>query len=237
MSYLGHEWVYTGPRVLHRDISHGNIMFRRKSPDGPVYGVLNDFDLATMLDDPRPTPSSNHRTGTLPFMAHEQHADSWDGPLRFRHDLESLFYVMLLLTCHYTKPGVRARELLYGSWYEIESNYLGKEKLALILAESWSPPVETFFEGFVPWLKHIKKSLWKGFLAFSFHKVQRDSDDGESDALWEQETPSKIIVSSFDEETLNGNFSYQTFFNVMWAFKGQTLETRNPQLVRVRKTA
>lgn len=40
---------------------------------GQIFCVLNDFDLVTMLDDPC-TGSSNHRTGALPFLAHEQHA-------------------------------------------------------------------------------------------------------------------------------------------------------------------
>lgn len=179
-TYLGHEWVYTEPRVLHRDISHGNIMFRRKSPDGPIYGVLNDLDLATMLDDLSPTPSSNHRTGTLPFMALEQHADGWNGPLRFRHDLESLFYVMLLLVCHYSKPGVRIQALPYSSWYEAESTAL-REKKITFLNDPWSSSIQEFFHDFAPWLKRIKRSLSDGFDAFSTYKHQTMEDLSDSE--------------------------------------------------------
>ncbi|KAE9385885.1 hypothetical protein BT96DRAFT_949523 [Gymnopus androsaceus JB14] len=42
-----HERIYTHSRVLHRDVSQANIMFRR---DGKkIFGVLNDYDLATYL--------------------------------------------------------------------------------------------------------------------------------------------------------------------------------------------
>ncbi|KAJ3816173.1 hypothetical protein F5880DRAFT_1644613, partial [Lentinula raphanica] len=36
-----HHWVYTYPKILHRDISDGNIMFREE--EGKIYGVLNDW--------------------------------------------------------------------------------------------------------------------------------------------------------------------------------------------------
>ncbi|KAJ3986086.1 protein kinase [Lentinula detonsa] len=39
-----HQWLYECAGILHRDLSIGNIMFRRI--DGKVYGVLNDFDLS-----------------------------------------------------------------------------------------------------------------------------------------------------------------------------------------------
>ncbi|KAF5358858.1 hypothetical protein D9757_008617 [Collybiopsis confluens] len=42
-----HNWLYTEARILHRDLSMGNIMFRRVG--GKVYGVLNDFDLSSFL--------------------------------------------------------------------------------------------------------------------------------------------------------------------------------------------
>ncbi|TFY74109.1 hypothetical protein EWM64_g9903 [Hericium alpestre] len=81
--------------ILHRDISVGNILCEQR-PSGKFHAIVNDFDLATWIKaDGSPELSlSNHRTGTLPFMALEllrkrtiQH--------RLRHDLESLFYVAI----------------------------------------------------------------------------------------------------------------------------------------------
>ncbi|KIK65128.1 hypothetical protein GYMLUDRAFT_240443 [Collybiopsis luxurians FD-317 M1] len=55
-----HEWIFKYPRVLHCDISQANIMFRCVDPKEQLHGVLNDFDLATIFDDPDyPTPSFN----------------------------------------------------------------------------------------------------------------------------------------------------------------------------------
>jgi serine/threonine protein kinase len=67
-----------------------------------VCGVLTDFDLASWTVDIKNdrTRTSQQRTGTPPFMAYELLSGS-DGPHLYRHDLESLFYIMLILTTHY----------------------------------------------------------------------------------------------------------------------------------------
>ncbi|PSR82193.1 hypothetical protein PHLCEN_2v6116 [Hermanssonia centrifuga] len=95
--------------ILHRDISANNVMFEIR--DGVVNFILIDYDLATMVDpdgEPLAAPSSKHRTGTLPFMAHEL-LDDMSRPRppeyrrvthRLRHDFESLFY--LCLYCIFT---------------------------------------------------------------------------------------------------------------------------------------
>ncbi|KAF8892836.1 hypothetical protein CPB85DRAFT_1440734 [Mucidula mucida] len=46
--HLGHAWVYECTKILHRDISISNIMYRVKE-DGRICGVLNDFDLSSCL--------------------------------------------------------------------------------------------------------------------------------------------------------------------------------------------
>ncbi|KAF7795530.1 hypothetical protein EIP86_006692 [Pleurotus ostreatoroseus] len=91
--------------MLHRDISVDNIMYRMWR--GKYCFILNDFDMAVVLnkDDGSPyTPSSKHRTGTLPFMAVSLVRDAyllktvlgWT-PCKhlLRHDYESLFWVCL----------------------------------------------------------------------------------------------------------------------------------------------
>ncbi|PBK80663.1 hypothetical protein ARMGADRAFT_879663, partial [Armillaria gallica] len=85
--------------ILHRDISTSNIMWRR-TVSGHLRGVLNDFDLSFFRDDT--SPASVKCTGTLPYMAYELFDDDENGnPPKhlYRHDLESLFYVILLLCC------------------------------------------------------------------------------------------------------------------------------------------
>ncbi|KAF9459059.1 hypothetical protein BDZ94DRAFT_1149964, partial [Collybia nuda] len=95
-----HRWLHDYPRILHRDISAGNIMYR--IVEGKVHGVLNDLDLSSLREDvERGTPTSHQRTGTPPYMATEllQAAGGTKSPTRhlYRHDLESLTYVILML--------------------------------------------------------------------------------------------------------------------------------------------
>ncbi|KAJ3850512.1 hypothetical protein EV368DRAFT_10592, partial [Lentinula lateritia] len=89
-----HYWGWKYSRILHRDISIGNIMVREK--DRLKCGVLNDWDLAIWLNEWKEGSTSKFRIGTKPYMAYEQHSSEWQGPHRFRHDLESVFYVILL---------------------------------------------------------------------------------------------------------------------------------------------
>ncbi|KAJ3476175.1 hypothetical protein NLI96_g11339 [Meripilus lineatus] len=93
-------------KIVHRDISLGNLMYE-KLDDGTIWLILNDFDLAVMVDDnglPVAKNASKHRTGTLPFMAHELLvAMKEEDPIihYLRHDYESVFWVVLYLV---TRP-------------------------------------------------------------------------------------------------------------------------------------
>lgn len=93
--------------ILHRDVSLANIMC--EVIEGKPRFILNDFDLACHLDDqgePKGA-TSNHRTGTLPFVAVDLLFDIdtlspkdalRNPPLkthRLRHDFESLFWTIV----------------------------------------------------------------------------------------------------------------------------------------------
>ncbi|KAJ3762934.1 hypothetical protein EV360DRAFT_66714, partial [Lentinula raphanica] len=94
-----HQWLYECAGILHRDLSIGNLMFCRK--EGKVYGVLNDFDLSSTVDRMAQGPSSKERTGTRPFMSPDLLDSHWKIGHLPRHDLESLFYIILCLVCRY----------------------------------------------------------------------------------------------------------------------------------------
>ncbi|KAK0479919.1 hypothetical protein EDD18DRAFT_1206282 [Armillaria luteobubalina] len=51
-----HKWLYDHPKILHQDISMANIMYRTDD-EGTVFGVLNDFDLSTLIPIEVVTPS------------------------------------------------------------------------------------------------------------------------------------------------------------------------------------
>ena len=60
---LGHHHLWVGG-VEHNDISVKNLMYDKLNED---CGILNDYDLAHLEGNPR--PSGTGCTGTMPFMA------------------------------------------------------------------------------------------------------------------------------------------------------------------------
>ncbi|KAF9064307.1 hypothetical protein BDP27DRAFT_1333676 [Rhodocollybia butyracea] len=219
-----HEWVHKYPRILHRDISLGNMMVR--TIDGKKYGVLNDFDLAVLVERDDPTPTSNHRTGTRPFMSHEQHGFFWKGPHRARHDLESFFYVTLLLACLYEKPSVKViatgLDTQYETWMVSGDKDLHVTKRDIITNGSWNPPVQSYFGRLDAWLYQIHSALYSGFRELQdFRLIQRNINLG----LVDDDEP----LPEFNEETLNGHVTYDTMIQIMHTLDNARLETRNPE--------
>jgi len=204
---LVHRWLYEKVGILHRDLSPNNIMYR--VIEGKVYGVLTDYDLAswtrTLRDDYIKT--SQQRTGTLPFMAHGL-LDGRDPLHMYRHDVESLFYIMLILATHYEihapkegqSRGVRVREgrLRFQNWFDAQDyDTLGETKSGF-LTNLGAFKVSPSFEGFHDWLLKLQKSFSRGLCA----KQQRlNKDDTE-------ESRNEGTPAPFDNETLGGHVTY-----------------------------
>ncbi len=142
---IGYKWLVQDVEILHRDISLSNLMYRKK--EGKLFGVLNDFDLATKTGDP--SPSSKQRTGTKPYMAYELLAT--EAVIhRYRHDLESLFYVILILTSHF-ENGKEIPNPPLQRWFSLDSQGLSEAKTSLI-AIGRLPSLRTPYAGFKQWL-------------------------------------------------------------------------------------
>jgi hypothetical protein len=95
---LGHRHLWKGG-IEHNDISVSNLMYDKRNNNA---GILNDFDLA--LVDGEPRPSGTERTGTMPFMALELLTeDAWAGKVErlYRHDCESFVWVLLWICSRY----------------------------------------------------------------------------------------------------------------------------------------
>ncbi|KAJ3849330.1 kinase-like domain-containing protein [Lentinula lateritia] len=209
-----HHWVYTYPQILHRDISHGNIMVRVK--DGKKYGVLNDWDLAIWLDKRDGTSTSRFRTGTRPYMAHEQHSRRWRGPHRYRHDLESLFYVILLLATLFSNPSEKDDKPFktrsqYETWYTQRDDFLHDKKALIIFIISWRPKLTRFFHDFLQWLERLQQCLYDGFTAYT--------------GFVKRQIVNPHQVSHFDDDTLGDHFSYDHLVWIMHQFSEEKLET------------
>ncbi|KAK0478865.1 hypothetical protein IW261DRAFT_1481308 [Armillaria novae-zelandiae] len=219
-----HKWLYDHPRILHRDISPGNIMWRRTS-DGQIRGVLNDFDLSSLRDVPG--AFSLQCTGTLPYMAYELLIDKNGQPPKhlYRHDVESIFYVILLLCCRYkvlaaptsSEPAPLACEKAESSpfdeWYTLSRATLKSKKVAFIMGDI--PTVNSGFVAFQPWLNDLHGQFAHGQLARIVHS--HDQTRGKA-------------TGAFDEETLQNKVSYSIILGICSDFAGSPLVARNDQL-------
>ena len=77
-------------------------MFKRDADHHSAKCVVNDWDMASHLDDKGevPTLTARHRTGTIPFMACDLLVDK--PPVHiYRHDLESFFYILVWAAVHF----------------------------------------------------------------------------------------------------------------------------------------
>ncbi|KAJ3811901.1 hypothetical protein F5876DRAFT_64412 [Lentinula aff. lateritia] len=215
-----HYWGWKYSRILHRDISIGNIMVREK--DRLKCGVLNDWDLAIWLNEWKEGSTSKFRIGTKPYMAYEQHSSEWQGPHRFRHDLESVFYVILLLVSLYSSPNEKillhsTGDHRYEKWHKQDDEYLRGQKVMIIHAGNWQPFPQPFFSGFTLWLITLRDFLFWGFIDLGnhMHAAKRPLKPGRR--------PRKVPF--FDEDTLGGNFSYEKVVMIMHQFNQEELKT------------
>ena len=95
---VGHYHLWLGG-VEHNDISATNLMYDKLNDDR---GILNDFDLAHLRGEPR--PSGTERMGTMPFKAFDLLTKgALDGKVKrqYRHDCESFAWVLLWICCRY----------------------------------------------------------------------------------------------------------------------------------------
>jgi len=188
---------------------------------GKVYGVLTDYDLASwatsLTDDYAPT--SQQRTGTPPFMAIGI-LKGTDALHLYRHDVESLFYIMVILATHYEIEGpkkdggggvrMRGGKLPFERWFD-EPSY---ENLASFkrdfLSECKALDLSPTFEDFRGWLLRLHASFALGFQAKDRHDVQRNI---QQQLLMEASEQAKDEVkpttpAAFDDETLEGHIKY-----------------------------
>ncbi|KAI0836695.1 FunK1 protein kinase [Hypoxylon sp. FL0890] len=113
-----HRSLLYDAKILHQDISAGNIIILDDKDEGNPEGILIDLDSAVELTEELETESGI--TGTRPFMA--------IGVLKgechtYRHDLESFLYVFLwtIITNHTDSPPEtsKLRQWSNGDWAEL----------------------------------------------------------------------------------------------------------------------
>ena len=234
---LVHRWLYDHVGILHGDLSLNNIMCRIVKvnragvTEKKVYGVLTDYDLSlwTASLTPDYAKTLQQRTGTPPFMAHEL-LNRIDTLHLYRHDVESLFYIILILATHYEiqapkkgeNGGVRVRQglkkLPYQEWFD-EPSY--KALAAFKNHFLWGfddLDLSPAFEDFGSWLNALHLSFSQGIYSKLDYQLEfveyprrrrraRSSGNG--------------VVPTFDDETLGGHVCYSTLIDPVRNLKGK----------------
>ena len=198
-----------------------------------VYGVLTDYDLSSWKRDLNNdhTMTSQQWTGTPPYMAQELLQGTSTTHL-YRHDVESLFYIMLLIAARYTivptKGGrgpqakiqvvMREGTLPYQKWFSAQDyEALGRSKEIFILH---MPGIELppAFEDFHPWLEEIRSDFLEGFTDRPHFKRQKLGRRKRAGGSASRVTPASVL---FDDETLGGNVDYSTIIEPTHDLKGE----------------
>ena len=203
-----------------------------------VYGVLTDYDLSSWTNSLNPdyTKTSQQRTGTPPYMAQELLRGL--SPLHlYRHDVESLFYVMLLVSARHSIGVPEGRKLTrvitrnsgvlpYQKWFnQRDYDTLGSLKYGF-LSDRLPIELSPDFEDFRPWLLGIQYLFSEGFKRKpllghgALPKWAAAAGDGiESASL------------QYDDETLGGYVKYATILTSISHLKGEleSLVIRDPQ--------
>ena len=195
-----------------------------------VHGVLTDYDLSSWREDLYDcTGSSQQRMGTPMYMAEELLSGTSNTHL-YRHDVESLFYIMLMICgrCTFSLVNggagkdakrqvvVREGKLPYQRWFDIQYSWtiLGSLKNCFFMHLEdieLSPP----FEDFRPWLTELHYELSEGFMKKRLHRnncrlPRRKQKQAEP-------TP----VPPFDNDTLNGHVDYSSLIKPTRDLKGE----------------
>ena len=213
---------------MSRVVVRKRVKGGRRVVEERLCGVLTDFDLSSRTKDLAKDymRTSQQRTGTPPYMAHGLLSGSDDRHL-YRHDLESLFYIMLIIATHYEiqlptegeDGGLRTRQglkdLPYGTWFD-QPLYqtLASCKHSLFM-ESTNFNLSPSFKEFDGWLVDFCNSFWRGFCSKRDYKCElvrlRKMGQGSED----QDAP------MFDDETLGGHVDYSTLINPVRELKGE----------------
>ncbi|KAF9474599.1 hypothetical protein BDN70DRAFT_936534 [Pholiota conissans] len=187
--------LYETAGIMHQDIGLNNVMFRRK--DGHIHGVLIDYDLVLELQKRDLGPSSKlNRTGSRLYIA----LDLLDTPPmahQYRHDLESLYYVLVVLTTGYKNSS------LTEDW-----RYADAKNKSLALYENkfvfihmhLIPPLSTPFQK----LEDIIEGL--GLLFQLGYRAQCDARRNARKALQKN-----LPLPLFNEVTLGGHVDFDEF--------------------------
>ncbi|ETW75476.1 hypothetical protein HETIRDRAFT_164389 [Heterobasidion irregulare TC 32-1] len=175
---------------------------------GKPYGILIDWDLAIDMKS-RDSVSSRHRTGTGPFMAVDHLGPKMGSPYFYRHDLESLFYILLWSACAFLLNGteVKKQHQIVEHWSVATWGDVKDKKIAFfaktkdefeVLSEAVTAPFRPILDS---WLRPLAE-----LVAWAHAKANERAP---------HKRRSSKRAPLVDLETLGGNMTYKVFFETL----------------------
>jgi len=181
---IGHASLFFDAGILHRDLSPQNIIYAEPprpathswlcSPDTHLYGCLIDFDYAIDTNSAEAQASgAADCTGTYPFIAIRVLSRS--EPHRYRHDLESLLYILLWVSCYPVpvlapvsprpESKIWPRNAPLKMWITADEQTLTAHKTTNIVTDKsvFEQLLERFRPGFGPFkevARKLRRTLW-----------------------------------------------------------------------------
>ncbi|KAH9855751.1 hypothetical protein C2E23DRAFT_548717 [Lenzites betulinus] len=160
---LGHKRAWEDARVLHRDISVGNILIADEPTNEPnSSGFLHDFDYSWMENGGPDDVRQAGRTGTYYFMARELVSAAPGTIHDCHHDLESFYWVIIWVILRHTScqrdslPGSTLCQQLF-KW---DTDALAAaEKKSFLLLNLFDPGWQTFVIDNNPTLTKLVEEL------------------------------------------------------------------------------
>ncbi|KAJ3766318.1 hypothetical protein FB446DRAFT_708724 [Lentinula raphanica] len=217
-------------RTLYSDIDQGNSNNECESHSRVKSSgiILGDWNFAAWVANIADGPAeSRFRIGTRPYIAHEQHDSDWKGPRQYRHDLEALFYVIVLSTSLHSKPRKEVsnsvdKKYRYHEWYQLDDTTMFDLKSQLMY-RAWSPPVTPFFTHVFEWLGQIQISFRHGF-AKQADFLQAKQAAERPGGKWR---PPELQF--YKDDILDGHISYMKMVSIMHEFNELELDTRDSE--------
>ncbi|VDB88382.1 Bgt-50112, partial [Blumeria graminis f. sp. tritici] len=129
---LAHRRLRDQARLLHDDVSEGNIILSRPNEEGATEGILIDLDMSSLIESSRKMDEVIAITGTMKYMALELLWNICENkftlPQNYRHDLESFFYVFVVgCMCYGRERKSEPKHLEKWSTESARSNYESKQ--------------------------------------------------------------------------------------------------------------
>ncbi|TEB37855.1 hypothetical protein FA13DRAFT_1656842 [Coprinellus micaceus] len=177
----GHQRLVSDDiRILHRDISHNNILLGKGGAEKGSRGILIDLDMAFRALDANSTVTADQDVGTRLFQSHsvlmsaylKKHSPAHD----YLDDLESFFYLLAYIFLSYRPDGTplpsgeEGPSIAWG-WSEESASAAQANKRLLfgagpgasralrLVEDTWGPVCGTLFDEFRWWVfeKHDEK--------------------------------------------------------------------------------